>query len=154
MFFLPSFSCVIYSSLCPYSGVSERHYKDIEKSILHKRMMVKYIYILHKYIHFHIRLFFQPLHVWLLGSLYLFVYHSVSLRLSFIIISLVSEKNEYEINALMKKVSFDNITQDILFLITQDILYLIKQQQNAMLSFFNIQLKSRRCGGFTGLTFG
>ena len=46
----------------------------------------------------------------------------------FIIISLVSEKNKYEINALMKKASFDNITKDIL--------YLIKQQQNAMLSFF------------------
>ena len=36
----------------------------------------------------------------------------------------------------MKKASFDNITQDILYLITQDILCLIKQQQNAMLSFF------------------
>ena len=53
-------------------------------------------------------------------------------------------KNKYQINALMKKVSYGNIwTKDIK-----------QQQQNAMHSFFNMQLKSGRGRGFTCMTFG
>ena len=51
--------------------------------------------------YFYNLLFFHPLHVWQFGSLYHFGYH--------FIISLVTGKNKYQINTLMKKASYDNI---------------------------------------------
>ena len=53
-------------------------------------------------------------------------------------------KSKYQINALIKKASYDNIwTENIK-----------QQQQNAIHSFFNMQLKSGTGRGFTCMTFG
>ena len=56
----------------------------------------------HTFSHFfHILLLFHPLHLWQFGSLYCCGYH--------FIIPLVTGKNKYQINVLMKKVSYDKI---------------------------------------------
>ena len=112
-----------------FSSISENYARlRVNAFVVYCYLIRKYIYIYkHIYIYTYIYFCFS---IHYICSLNRFGYH--------FIISLVTAKNKYNINALMKKVSYDNKTAT----------------KCNLLSFFNTQLESGTGRSFTCVTFG
>ena len=122
-----------------FSSISENYAR------LRVNVFVVYCYLIRKYIYIYIYIY---KHIYIYTYIYFcFSIHYICSLNRFgyhFIISLVTAKNKYNINALMKKVSYDN---------TLYLKYKTATKCN-LLSFFNTQLESGTGRSFTCVTFG